>query len=101
MARPKKIVDVELIKNLASIMCTVEEIASMVGVSVDTLERRFADVIKQGKSNGKASLRRLQWKIAQSGNASMAIFLGKQYLNQADKLDFTEEKNFEFTSDQV
>lgn len=101
MARPKKEIDIELVKNLASIFCTVEEIAAMVGVSKDTLERRYAAIIKEGKERGKASLRRLQWKIAQGGNASMAIFLGKQYLGQADKLDFTEEVGIEFTSDKV
>ena len=38
---------------------------------------------------GKASLRRTQFKIAEKGNANMAIFLGKQYLGQTDKAEQT------------
>ena len=83
--RPHKVIDPKLIQKLASIQCTKEEIAAVCGCSVDTLERNFADVIKAGKENGKASLRRNQWKIAESGNASMSIFLGKVYLNQKDE----------------
>ena len=32
------------------------------------------------------SLRRKQWNLAET-NASMAIFLGKQFLGQTDKVD--------------
>jgi hypothetical protein len=61
------------------------EIAAVCGCSVDHLEMRFSDIIKEGKENGKSSLRRLQFKIAESGNASLLIFLGKVYLNQKEE----------------
>lgn len=99
MARPKKTIDVELLKSLASIHCTTEEMADILKVSKDTLERRFAATIKAAKSSGKASLRRTQWKLAQEGSTSMAIWLGKQLLGQADKVDFTESKGFEFANE--
>lgn len=84
MARPKIEIDESLVDKLASIHCTMEEIGSIVGCSVDTLERRFADVIKKAKDKGKSSLRRYQWELAQKGNATMLIWLGKQLLGQRD-----------------
>jgi hypothetical protein len=61
------------------------EIASVVGCSVDTLEKRFSDLIKKGRESGKASLRRQQWALAQKGDKTMLIWLGKQYLGQRDQ----------------
>jgi hypothetical protein len=43
----------------------------------------FADTYKSKSQVGKSSLRRAQWKLAEK-NASMAIWLGKQYLEQKD-----------------
>ena len=48
MGRPEKNIDHEIVEKLASIMCTMNEIATFVDCSVDTLER-FADVIKEDK----------------------------------------------------
>lgn len=44
----------------------------------------FADTYKSKSQVGKSSLRRAQWKLAEK-NASMAIWLGKQYLGQRDE----------------
>ena len=95
--RPKKVLNEDgilVIENLASIMCTEEEIASILGASVDTLlnndnKELFRTAIEKGKQGGKASLRREQWKLAQKGNASMLIWLGKQWLGQTDKVEQT------------
>ena len=91
MARPKIKLNYELIEKLSTIQCTQEEIASMVGVSVDTLQRdsEFCGIYKKGIEGGKMSLRRLQWKLADKGNVTMAIWLGKQYLGQTDKQEFS------------
>ena len=88
-----------MIENMCSLMCTGEEIAGVLGVSYDTLERRineahgigFADYFKRHSSKGKLSLRRHQYKLAEAGNATMLVWLGKQYLGQSDKqeLDHT------------
>jgi hypothetical protein len=43
----------------------------------------FADTYKSKSQVGKSSLRRAQWNLAEK-NASMAIWLGKQYLGQRD-----------------
>jgi AraC-like DNA-binding protein len=82
--RPILDIDPEMVRELASIHCTMAEMAAVVGCSVDTLERRFADVIAKGKEEGRMSLRRLQWKSAQNGNIAMQIWLGKQLLGQKD-----------------
>lgn len=86
-------IDWPTVDKLCLIQCTGEEIASVLNVSYDTLERackreqqtKFADYIAQKKEGGKASLRRQQWKLVEAGNATMCIWLGKQYLGQKDK----------------
>lgn len=97
MARPKIKIDTDVVEKLAMIHCTMIEIASVVGCSVDTLERRYADLIKKAKDKGRASLRRLQYEKAQQGNVTMMIWLGKQLLGQSDKMDQTYSKPIEPT----
>lgn len=94
MARPKIQLDYDLIKRLSLIQCTQKEIASVLGVSVDTLQRdeEFCGIYKKGQEEGKMSLRRLQWKAAQSGNVTMLIWLGKQYLGQTDKQEISTQE---------
>jgi AraC-like DNA-binding protein len=94
MGRPKKEFDKTKFEKLCMIMCTEEEIAGVLGFSVDTLQRRcneeygttFAEVYKTFSAAGKASLRRTQFKLAEK-SASMAIWLGKQYLGQRDVVE--------------
>ncbi len=81
----------EMVRKLAAVMCTEEEIASVLGVSVELLHNSannetFAECYKSGKEQGKASLRRTQYKLAEH-NANMAIWLGKQYLGQRDSVE--------------
>ena len=88
MARPKFEIDYEMVEKLAGIQCTQQEIASFLGCSVDTLQRdeKFCGLYKKGQENGKMSLRRIQYKLAEK-NPTMAIFLGKQYLGQRDNIE--------------
>jgi|SRR5215472_617284 len=85
--RPRKHVDLELVEKLAHIQCTQAEIASTLGVSVDTLWRnpKFAEVYKRGAEGGRKSLRRMQFESANKGNVAMLIWLGKQYLGQREQ----------------
>jgi hypothetical protein len=76
----------KLVKDLAEIQCTMGEIASICGCSVDTLERKYADVIKHGRDHGKRSLRRAQYLKALEGNPAMLIWLGKHYLDQKESV---------------
>lgn len=82
---------------LIRIQCTRDEILSIIDMSDQTLTARlkerdikdFSALKAQYGSEGKASLRRMQWKTAQGGNSSMQIWLGKQMLDQKDKADLT------------
>lgn len=96
MGRPKLQIDAEQVEKLASIHCTMNEIAAIMGCSVDTLENRFSDVIEKGRDKGKASLRRLQWQTAQSGSAAMQIWLGKQLLGQRDRHETSSDPAYQW-----
>jgi hypothetical protein len=85
VARPRLKIDSKLVKSLAGIHCTTDEIAIVCGVSKDTIERRCMKELEAGRAEGRASLRRLQWAQAQKGNVSMLIWLGKQILGQKDR----------------
>jgi len=93
VGRPKIEINEDQLEKLSSILCTMEEMASFFGCSVDTLERNFADTIKKGKNKGRMSLRRLQFEKAQSGNTTMLIWLGKQLLGQKDKIETSENND--------
>lgn len=87
--------DWKKIEGMASIFCTGEEIANILDLHYDTLESRIkerydglsiSDFLKKHQSNGKASLRRTQYKAAlEDKNITMLIWLGKQHLGQTDK----------------
>lgn len=95
--RPLKELDAEVFEGLCRIQCTLVEIAAVLKCSEDTVERwckrhygeSFADALKRFGAGGRSSLRRLQWAAAESGNITMQIWLGKQWLNQKDRQDFT------------
>lgn len=91
MARPQTEINKEHFENLCNLQCTLNEIAGFFKCSPDTIENwckrtyqiGFSDTYKKYSQNGKISLRRHQFKLAEK-NASMAIWLGKQYLGQTD-----------------
>lgn len=93
MSRTKGAVSIELdeekVEALASIGCTLEEIAVVMGCCERTLQRRCKECIARGHERMKTSLRRWQYEKAKSGNTTMLIWLGKQFLGQRDKIDET------------
>ena len=95
VGRPKIVLDYAAIERLAGMMCTQEEIASYFDCDVRTLQRdeEFCRVYKKGLDKGKMSLRRKQYTMSDT-NVTMAIWLGKQYLGQTDKV---EENNINVT----
>lgn len=94
MARPRKNIDQKQFENLCALQCTEEEICGWFDICSDTLnswckrtyKQGFSETFKQKRGKGKISLRRHQWRLAES-SASMAIWLGKQYLGQRDQID--------------
>lgn len=91
MARPKKEIDQKQFENLCALQCTRDEICGWFDITAKTLDgwckrtyhESFSTVFQQKRGAGKISLRRSQWQLAES-NATMAIWLGKQYLGQKD-----------------
>lgn len=108
IGRPELELDAEQIRQLAAIQCSMAEIASVVKCartgehpSVDTLERRFADVIDRGRHEGKMSLKRTRFVVAMGYEAldkngkgtgvyrvkpdsNMLIFLSKTVLGERE-----------------
>ena len=91
MARPRIEIDEKNFESLCGLQCTLTEIADFFSCSEDTIERwckrhynlSFAETFKKHSGKGRISLRRAQFRLAEK-NASMAIWLGKQYLGQSD-----------------
>lgn len=95
VGRPKMEIDYRLVEDLGSIMCTMNEIASILGCSTSKLEKdeEFMRVYKKALDNGKMSLRRQQYQLAMKGNCTMLIWLGRQYLGQTDKVESEVEED--------
>ena len=89
LGRPQKPIDEKVLANLSQINCTQEEIASILGISARTLQRRYADLIEVNKNKGKASLRKRMYEKAMKGNDKLMIWLSKQYLNMTDRIHNT------------
>lgn len=94
MGRPPKEIDQKQFENLCGLQCTLEEVCSWFGVTDKTLnswckrtyDMTFSEVFKQKRGAGQISLRRAQFRLAEK-NATMAIWLGKQYLGQKDRAE--------------
>lgn len=98
IGRPKSQIDKKQFEELCSIQCTEGEICAVLGVSEKTLinwcqetykdddgnDMSFSKVFAINRAGGKTSLRRKQWLLADK-NATMAIFLGLQYLGQTNQ----------------
>ena len=85
---------------LCTIQCTLSEMAVYFQCDMDTIEaackrvhkKTFGEIYAQKRKTGFISLRRRQWaKALQDGNPTMLIWLGKQYLDQADNLNLSGE----------
>ncbi len=86
MARPKKYqIDTEELEKLASYGCTVNECAEFFGCPPRVISDSYREVYRKGFVSLKKRLRMAQIKSALGGNATMLIWLGKNYLEQSDK----------------
>jgi hypothetical protein len=99
-----KTIDLTELEKLCGIHATIMEIASWFSVGHATIERRIADetlhdhdgekltfkaIMDRGYARGRISLRRKQMQLAEQGNATMLVWLGKQLLGQRDAVDQT------------
>lgn len=102
--RPRKEIDKTEFEKLCALQCTYTEICAWFDVTDKTLNtwchreygKSFSEIFAVKREKGKTSLRRYQFQLAQK-NASMAIFLGKNYLGQTDVI----EQNVNVVSDDM
>lgn len=89
IGRPKKDLDWQLVYQLATYHCTKSEIYAALKTSGNMIdyvpERRakFDELYMRGYEDGKTRLRKAQARMSEK-NPVMAIWCGKQYLNQSD-----------------
>ena len=80
---------------LCQIQCTLTELAAWFKCSEDTIENivkrekgmKFSEYYQQNRGVGKIALRRRQFQAAMDGDRTMLVWLGKQYLEQSDKIE--------------
>ena len=65
---------------------TNKEIADALEYDDNTLKRKFEIFLIKGRANLKQRLKKKQIQVAMSGNVAMLIWLGKQYLDQSEKV---------------
>lgn len=88
---PPKPIDFEAVLHWMDLGATAEEIAGAFRVGVRTLDRRlrektglgFGDLKEKVCGGAKIQLRKNQFRLTKS-NATMGIWLGKQWLDQRD-----------------
>lgn len=91
--RPQKQFDKRMFESMCEMHCTQIEIAHIFDCDTDTINAwcnreygcNFSEIYNKKVSNGNMSLRRIQFRMAESGSERMAIWLGKQWLGQTDK----------------
>lgn len=85
--RPRTEINWVIVKRMARIHCTPQEIASVLDIPWQTLvhQPEFRTVYTTGWHKGNSSLRRKQFRLAMQGDGRMLIWLGKQNLGQKDR----------------
>jgi len=104
--RPKIEIDKNMFEKLCGIQCTEKEICSCFGCCEDTLnswckrtyKKTFSDIYKEKAVMWRISLRRSQFRLAEK-NANMAIWLGKQYLDQKENIDIKAQEAITIVDD--
>jgi len=96
MPRKKIEIDPEQVRQLARLGCTWDEIAGVLKIARTTLvvrmrEKKFRDAYEQGVAEGDVSLRRAQYDSAMRGKTGMLVWLGKNRLDQVDRVETKNE----------
>ena len=103
--RPKKEIDFKVLEGLCEIHCTLADVAGFFHTSDSTIQRRcrehydmtYDEVYRAYSAPGRVSLRRWQFRMAEK-NPTMAIWLGKQWLGQTDRIEqnvFESSENYD------
>ena len=89
------------VEHLASIGCLNTEIARWFGITEQTLRYNFSEYLEKGRGQLYQSLRRAQIQYAIQGNATLLIWLGKQYLSQEDSPQSAGKEVLPFSDDEL
>lgn len=100
VTKPKFDLDWEQLDKLCQFPHRHEDIAFILGCSVDTLESRIrekydetiSEYHEKRKSRIRISVLQKQYEVAMRGNVTMLIWLGKNMLGQADHKEPPKEK---------
>ena len=84
VGREKRVVPPDEVYKLAELGCNNKEIAEWFMIKEDTLNYNFCDYLTKARAGMKRRLRAVQLQTALAGNATLLIWLGKQYLGQSD-----------------
>ena len=93
--RPRKEIDKTEFEKLCGLQCTLEEICSWFDITDVTLNtwcknnyegKTFSEVFAIKRGQGKISLRRNMLRLSEK-NATMAIFLAKNWLGMTDNVE--------------
>lgn len=92
--RPKAEIDWAEVDKYLKAQCDGVGIAAILGVYPDTLynacerdhKTTFSAYSQLKKTEGKELLRQKQIEVAMGGDKTMLVWLGKQYLDQSDKV---------------
>lgn len=91
--RPKRVFTNEeraRIEEMARNNCRDNTIATVLDIPINTLKRHFGKICTKKRQEFKAILRDNQSKLAKT-NPAMAIFLGKNELDQVDRQEIRQE----------
>jgi len=84
---PEQIAQIE---QMAETQCKDATIAEALGLDVKTFQKHNSKFTRQKRAQGKATIYANQYRMAQN-QPVMAIWLGKQHLEQADKAELSGE----------
>ena len=99
--RPLKEISKETFEGLCAIDCTIREFECVLDVDSNTLSAwcyrtygmGFSEIFSLKRQFGNVSLRRAQMRLAcENLNPAMLIFLGKNRLNQTDKILMSDDR---------
>ena len=91
----KKIINWEFVDNLLIAGCNGVQIAANLGIHPDTLYIRcerekgvvFSAYLSEKRSKGNSMLLAKQFQMAYEGDKTMLVWLGKQRLDQSEKIN--------------
>jgi len=99
--RPRANIDWKKVDTYLQAHCEGTGIAGLLGIHPNTLYEEckrlhkcnFSDYQSKKRAEGKDLLRGKQMQLAMSGDKTMLIWLGKQYLNQTERQAITHDIN--------